>query len=114
MKYRNDAIISANVPPKVRPQIFVSCGLIIFQSSLLPMKLDTVTKDAIYKLTDKTVNMTVAINEGRPVILLNADMSNAFVGETDVFVVLILNSRLIILCWLMIYLKRCGRLVREM
>jgi hypothetical protein len=62
------------------------------------MKLDTVTKDAIYKLTDNNANITVAIIDGRPAILLNADMSNPLVAAgTDPFVVLILNSVMIIL-----------------
>jgi hypothetical protein len=62
------------------------------------MKLDTVTKDDMYKPIDIIVKITVAIMDGRPAILLNAVVISDGLGIADVFVVLILNSEMIISC----------------
>jgi hypothetical protein len=77
------------------------------------MKLDTVTKDAIYRPTDIIVKITVAITDGRPDMLLNAVVISDGL-DTDAFVVLILNSGMIILCWLLTWIKHCGQPVLEM
>lgn len=59
------------------------------------MKLDIVTKELIYKPIDRIVNITVAITDGRPAMLLNAVVISADLG-TDATVVLILNFRIIL------------------
>lgn len=54
-KYNNAAIINPNVPTNVKIQILVICGLIKFQSSLLPKNLDV--------LTNEPINIPTAIND---------------------------------------------------
>jgi hypothetical protein len=76
------------------------------------MKLDIVTKDPIYRPTDIIVNITVAITDGRPDMLLNAVVMSVGLG-TDATVVLILNFRMIILHSWSRYLKRCGQRLLE-
>lgn len=78
------------------------------------MKLDTVTKDAIYKPTDRIVKITVAITDGRPDMLLNAVVISDGLG-TVAFVVLILNSEMIILrLYLLFWIEHCEQPVQEM
>ena len=56
-KNNNAAIINPKVPTSVKIQILVICGLIKFQSSLLPRNFEVLTKEPI--------NMPTAINDVR-------------------------------------------------
>jgi hypothetical protein len=88
MKYNSAAIIRPNVPIRVKIHILVICGLIRFQSSLLPTKLDIDTKAPINIPTEITPNITTpiiplpaeAIFEPRvpPVSALVGDLELAF------------------------------------